>query len=50
MAVLLGNHSCFIWLDYKLHKGKERKTRPDVEVQSRFGIATDAGPRSLDAA
>lgn len=26
MAMLLGNHSCAVWLDYKLHKGKEWKT------------------------
>lgn len=50
MATLLGNHSCFLWLDYKLHKGKEWKTRLEVKFQASFGIARGAGPRRLDTA
>lgn len=35
MALLLGNHSCFVWLDYKLHKGQklEDKAGKEVSVQ-----------------
>lgn len=42
------NHSCVVWLDDRLHEGKEGKTRLERQFQCRVGIAMGAGPRSLD--
>ena len=32
MAMLLGNHSCFVWLDYKLPEGQKLEDKAGKEV------------------